>query len=254
VSPPPFHSGERAAREARIELGLGKTEPIGELLDVVEGKLGVPILIDRFDADEIAGVLLRRGGEAFVALNADHHPVRQRFTLAHEIGHLRLDHRPRVDLSADLFGGQSRDPQEIEANYFAAEFLAPRSGVVDWLDARDLRRNVDARAVVRLAFEFGVSFPTACYRLERAGVIGPQAKRRLLEETRGAGKALARQFEHLRLRDTLETFRRAGSYPRAPRQTAEYASRARDEGLIDDETYNAMVPAAASQDITAWFE
>jgi Zn-dependent peptidase ImmA (M78 family) len=252
VSAPDLHSGERAAREARLRLGLGKTEPIADLLVIVEDKLNVPVLIDRFDAEDIAGVLLRVAeGDAFVAINADHHPVRQRFTLAHEVGHILLAHQPRVERSADLFG-PTRNPQEVETNYFAAELLAPRVALLNWLEEHGARANVDARAVVRLALEFGIAFPTACYRLERAGAVSPREKKRLVEETRLLGRQLADHFEHHRLRDCLEALWRERGYPRAPRQTVAYAAQAHDEGLIDEQTYRAIVPASTAS-VADWF-
>jgi hypothetical protein len=38
----------------------------------------------------ISGLLLREGGAKLIAVNTDHHPRRQRFTIAHEVGHLQL--------------------------------------------------------------------------------------------------------------------------------------------------------------------
>lgn len=256
MSTPSLHSGERAARERRRIFGLTETQPIADLLELVEGVLDVPVLIERFEADKIAGVLLRHASsDSFVGINADHHPVRQRFTLAHELGHLHLDHQPRVELASDVFGS-STDPQEVEANYFAAELLAPRQAVTAWLEERDEIAALDAEAVARLALGFGISFPTACYRLERAGVIGATAKRRLIATLSAEGGQYARHHSQARLRDTVERLWRAGTdaYPRAPRQTTTYARQARLEGLIDRDAYLTIAGESADeQDVSSWF-
>lgn len=252
MSSPPPHSGEKAAREARRTLGLDLTQPIPDLLDVAERRFGVPVLIDCFDDHRIAGVLLHDRGDAFIAINADHAAVRQRFTLAHEIGHLHMRHQPRVEMVADLFGS-SRDPQEIEANYFAAEFLAPRAAVVAWLEEEELlERADDPSTVARLALHFGIAFPAAAYRLERAGAISRRAKKRLIEALQMAGSDLARQYAADRLMDELEAIWRERRYPRAPRQTASLAERARSAGLLTDEEFNVIVGKQPDVDFAEW--
>ncbi len=236
----PLHDGERAAQTARQALGVGETAPVSDLLVLVEEQ-SAPVLVDRFDAEEVAGVLLRHDdGEAFVAVNADHWPVRQRFTLAHELGHLRMDHVAGVDWTDDLFG-TAADRQEIAANYFAAEFLAPRAGIRAWLERNEISRaaRITVEMVMRLAFHYGVAFPTTCFRLERAGAISPGDKSRLLGELRKKPdwRALGlRQFN-----DTLQTLRDVDTYPRVPRQTVVYAEAALKAQLISKDELTAIV-------------
>jgi Zn-dependent peptidase ImmA (M78 family) len=249
---PSPHSGERRALEARREHGLASAGPL-DILEVAEEQFDVPVLVECFDNDRIAGVLLRRpGGDRFVGVNADHHTVRQRFTLAHELGHLHMGHQARVDLASDVFGTGS-SPEEVEANYFAAEFLAPRAIVRAWLEEHDLvDRAAEASTVARLALEFGIALPTACFRLERAGAIGATAKKRLLTDIRDAAQDLIRQSAPHRLTDSLHMIWRAREYPRAPRQTAVYATRAHGAGLLDDDEYRAIVPTATEIDFNDW--
>jgi Zn-dependent peptidase ImmA (M78 family) len=247
-----LHPGERAARRAREHWGLGPTEPVRDVLEVAEERQGVPVLIDHFNNDRIAGVLLSHGsGDSFVAVNADHNAVRQRFTLAHELGHLYMGHQPRVELSAELFG-PTRDPQEVEANYFAAEFLAPRAAITSWLEDRDLVAEAAAPdTAAQLALEFGIAFPTAAYRLERVGAIGPTAKQRLVQELSSQAAALVNLHASHRLRDTIQTLAEGGSYPRVPKRTLLYASEARAADLLDEDEYEAIVadqPAVNSAD------
>jgi Zn-dependent peptidase ImmA (M78 family) len=252
MSAKPLHPGERAARRAREHWGLGATEPLRDVLEVAEERQRVPVLIDHFDNDRIAGVLLRHSsGDSFVAVNADHNAVRQRFTLAHELGHLYMGHQPRVELSAELFG-RARDPQEVEANYFAAELLAPRAAITSWLEDRDLIAETTAPdTAAQLALEFGIAFSTAAYRLERVGAIGPTAKQRLVEELSSQAAALVNLHASHRLRDAIQTLAEGGNYPRVPKLTLLYASEARAADLLDENEYKAIVadqPAVNSAD------
>ncbi len=68
-----------------------------------------------------SGMQLTDGEKVTIGYNSDQHSNRQRFTIAHEIGHLVLGH---THSGAD-FNLKSRDPHEIEANQFAAELLMP---------------------------------------------------------------------------------------------------------------------------------
>ena len=249
---PSPRSGERKALEARREHGLADAGPM-DILEVAEERFDVPVLVEHFMDDRIAGVLLRRpGGDSFVGVNADHHTVRQRFTLAHEIGHLHMGHQARVDLASDVFGAGST-PEEIEANYFAAEFLTPRAIVRAWLEEHDLlARAAEASTVARLALEFGIALPTACFRLERAGALSSSAKKRLVIEVRDAAQDLIRQNAPHRLTDSLHMIWRGGEYPRAPRQTTVYAAQAHLAGLLDDDEYRAIVPTATEIDFNDW--
>lgn len=99
----------------------------------------------------------------------------QRFTAAHELGHVILDHRGSVDreiIERGPFGPSGgRDLQEIEADAFAAEFLLPR-----WLYRHHIQaqgwnlghlRNPDI--VYQLSLRMGASYDATCW-----GLLGHQ--------------------------------------------------------------------------------
>jgi Zn-dependent peptidase ImmA (M78 family) len=247
----PLHPGEKAAQDARRDLGIALTEPLRDLLDVVEDRLGLPVLIDRFGQPDVAGVLLQRGdGGLFIAVNADDEfgSPRQRFTLAHEVGHVRMNHQPRVDMATDIFD-RGRDDQEIAANYFAAEFIAPRQAVVAWLEERDLI--ADARrpeTIAKFALSLGLSFKATCYRFQRADVVSQAAAERLVDETGRRAGELARGHADYRLGDTIEALWRQKTYPHLPRETVHLASVAREAGLLDDDEYAEIVPSQPEDD------
>ena len=96
--------------------------------------LGAKVRYAPFEG-ELAGMLIRDDDStgAVIGVNSLHHPNRRRFTIAHECGHLRLhegqrayvDRSPlKVNLRDDV-SSQATDPEEIEANRFAAELLMP---------------------------------------------------------------------------------------------------------------------------------
>jgi Zn-dependent peptidase ImmA (M78 family) len=124
----------------------------------------------------MSGVLFRSDtGETVIGVNDSHSPTRQRFTIAHELGHFRL-HPDTLYLD----GFVRRDDQsslavsrhEIEANAFAAELLMPREQVLEELNA-SLQRQPDAdpgKLVRRLARMFDVSEQAMEFRLLNLGV------------------------------------------------------------------------------------
>ena len=87
------------------------------------------------------GILFRDGDHHVIGVNSAHPPVRQRFTIAHELGHralhpgreLILDVPVRVNLR-DKTSSMASDIEEIEANAFAAALLMPQQMIRDQLN------------------------------------------------------------------------------------------------------------------------
>lgn len=89
--------------------------------------------------DELSGMIYIQDGQPIIGVNALHHPNRQRFTIAHEIGHLVMhSHLLTGEVHVDKefrMGVLNRDGKatlgsdliEIQANRFAAALLAPRA-------------------------------------------------------------------------------------------------------------------------------
>src|SRR5437870_13508129 len=59
-------------------------------------KLGLEIESQKFADKEFSGILIREGRRAVVGVNASHAPTRQRFSIAHEIGHYLLHEGDRI--------------------------------------------------------------------------------------------------------------------------------------------------------------
>jgi Zn-dependent peptidase ImmA (M78 family)/transcriptional regulator with XRE-family HTH domain len=115
---------ETIAEQERHRLQLG-IEPIADLTTVVE-EAGLRVIGADLPENDLDGaILFVAEHEAAVALiNRAKLSLRQRFTLAHEYGHLLL-HRNRAEIwERDLF--RANTPEERQANAFAAAFLMPK--------------------------------------------------------------------------------------------------------------------------------
>lgn len=73
--------------------------------------------------DEISGLQATYKGTSFIRYNTRHSTKRNRFTVAHELGHAVLGHT----VSCQRNHLSSTNQLEIEANQFAAELLCPLS-------------------------------------------------------------------------------------------------------------------------------
>ena len=140
--------------------------------------LGLKI-IERPLEDEYSGYLTVK--EKNIVVNSAHSPARQRFTIAHEIGHFQL-HCQQADtpmfvdqtvyFRAPQFSDEAR-AREREANYFAAELLMPEEWLAKYLDAHPMNASAYSREVRELADEFKVSKQTMEFRLRDLGFVLP---------------------------------------------------------------------------------
>ena len=146
------------------------------LEDIARGE-GVQIIRQRFQGSE-SGFALRQDGRKIIGVNASTSPRRQRFTIAHELGHLHI-HDTRaltVDNSVRVYqrnglSSMATDDDEIEANAFAAALLMPREHVIKEVEALYARALEREQLVAQLARRFNVSAEAMGYRLINLGVI-----------------------------------------------------------------------------------
>ncbi|MDI9335141.1 MAG: ImmA/IrrE family metallo-endopeptidase [Cytophagales bacterium] len=107
-----------------------------------------------------------QGAPALIRYNSTHSLVRQRFTLAHELGHHALGHGLSYrDDSRAAFSTQNYDPAEVGANRFAAELLMPHTAI-EYAMTKLLPLTIE-----NLAQTFQVSEVAMRFRLEKLGVI-----------------------------------------------------------------------------------
>jgi len=134
-------------------------------------RLGMTVLFEDYWrepglSDDLSGRACHEGERPVIGCSAGDHELRQRFTLAHEIGHHMLGHTANGQVFRDTtknfnMNGQR---QEVEANAFAAELLMPEKMV------RHFVLNQNVRDLHRLADLFNVSQPAMSYRLRNLGI------------------------------------------------------------------------------------
>lgn len=132
--------------------------------------LGAQVIAGDFN-NEISGVLVRRNKEIIIGFAKEQAKTRQRFTIAHEIGHLLLheaeevhvDKEYRVKLRSQK-SSLAVDVDEIEANSFAAELLMPEAFIRRHVQKLSIDFD-DASQVDALAKIYQVSSQAMTFRL-----------------------------------------------------------------------------------------
>lgn len=153
-------------------LGL-KAPPVP--VDRLAKVLGVRIEYTPFD-DELSGMAFIRDGKPVIGVNSNHHPNRQRFTIAHELAHVVL-HRTKLEATVlidkgrnfiprDSISAEGIDPLEKQANAFASELLMP-DRLVRQVLAESSRDIQDDDYLIGMANRFRVSLAALQFRLGR---------------------------------------------------------------------------------------
>ena len=173
---------ERTALELLRQAGA-LSAPVD--LDKVASVLGAKVHQETLE-DEVSGVLIVKGSEKHVLVNAAHHQNRQRFTVGHELGHLVLhdgqgdrliiDKQIRVyqrvgEATSGVYnapGSMTKPYEEREANMFAAALLMPEPLVQHAALEHDLGDELD---IASMAKTFGVSEQAMFIRLQQLQVV-----------------------------------------------------------------------------------
>ena len=206
---------EGIAEKLREAWSLG-FDPIENMADVLEFRgirVGSIEGSPKFDAltflinDNVPVIAVKQG------VTGD----RERFSMAHELGHLVLDPGPDVDA-------------EAAATRFAEAFLVPRSMVL--LELGPPRHTLSLRELSFLKCKYGLSMRAWIYRASHVGIIDAAAARRL-----------HMQFAHNRW-----TVKEPGDQVAfdEPRRLRSLAMRALAEGVVSreraEELYGADLP------------
>jgi Zn-dependent peptidase ImmA (M78 family) len=161
--------GRVAAEQFRQEHGLGY-QPLGDLVTVVEQATGIDVAVLDVGPDE-HGMTMRDSvtHAVFIAVAMTHYPMRQRSTLAHELGHVVFG--DWADWEESEQGG--RTPKEVRADTFARHLLAPIDGIREFVSQRPAQ---DLSALSAVVQRFLVSPGIAAISLRQAGYISDATK------------------------------------------------------------------------------
>lgn len=128
---------------------------------------GISVQSDKtFSKKELSGELtVRKGNIITIKYNPTDSLKRQRFTIAHELGHYFLGHGNAFRDPKENFSMSHYDYREVSANKFAAEILMPEAAVNVLIKQRKIRD------VAELARLFDVSISAMEYRLKNLGFL-----------------------------------------------------------------------------------
>ena len=157
-----------AARSLRDHWSLG-SDPIPNLAELLEEQ-GIKVLaIDLTNIDGLTARVRRAGKDAVpvIVVNRKDWGERQRFTLAHELGHLVMEVAARVD-------------EEKAAHRFAGAFLMPADAL--WAEIGKHRTSIGWGELFELKQLFGTSVQAITYRCKDLGIFSETLFRRLFND------------------------------------------------------------------------
>lgn len=187
MSPKPVGRKRAEARAAELLASSGVTTPPVPVAEITAAQ-GLEVVYESLPPDTSSVLIREPSGRHLIGVNAFHSSTRQRFSLAHELGHalLHFAHDPPSDAEAvvdrplevlfrDGVAGQGTNRVEIDANAFAAALLMPEEMVKGRLRRRweqEPTRSVEL-TISDLADDFDVSPQAMRYRLVNLGLADP---------------------------------------------------------------------------------
>ena len=180
--------------EARAKRGEGRIDVFGMLVDQ-----DIPVMFRPLK--NLLGAYIDDPDQGVIVTTQRPLPV-QRFTAAHELGHVTLGHEASFDeeeiLMRALFITNARyDPREIEANAFATELLTPQWLIVEHMNRQGWKREnlTDPVVAYQLALRMGSSYSATCYALaECKGIDRPACERLLKVKPKAIKQSLVKPY------------------------------------------------------------
>ena len=171
-------SREECEKAARCVLSRESVDRWPVKVDRIAKRAGIKVQYSPLD-NELSGMAFYKDDFAVIGVNARHHVRRQRFTIAHEIGHFELHNDVlRKGMHIDkVITMLNRDPRsaagtismEIQANQFAAELIMPKALVLLYMDEKgfDYGCVPDDEVMESMARAFNVSTTAMTYRIAK---------------------------------------------------------------------------------------
>ena len=168
----PHEQGERLAGALRSRLGISTADlpvEISPFATYIEDKLNIDVAIEPLTLG-LDGLAVGRANFQLIMVSSSIPATRQRYTLAHELGHLlagdgrKIDGR-KVQVDENIMGGKS--PAETRANAFAAAFLMPAEAL---RAAYGGYTGITQQFIADLLGRYRVSLDALAYRLHNVGI------------------------------------------------------------------------------------
>lgn len=146
------------------QLGLN---PLPDLIDLLESKGILVIISQEEQADKFDGLMAHIDDQPVIVISNCWPGCRQRFTLAHELGHLILHGLLPEDID-----------EEKACNRFASAFLLPAHEVFQHLGKK--RSYIEFQELYLLKHEYGLSMQACLYRISDLGVISKSKQQQII--------------------------------------------------------------------------
>jgi Zn-dependent peptidase ImmA (M78 family)/lambda repressor-like predicted transcriptional regulator len=174
----PHQQGEVLAERLRSQAGLDDADLPADLALLaadVESRFAVDVAIEPL-ARGLDGLAVTRGDYSLILVSSSVAAHRQRYTIAHELGHIMAgDHDEVVDENINF----SPSPAETCANAFAAAFLMPTGALRTAIGSQPA---VSEEFVAELLARYRVSLDAVAFRLHNLNLVnasGRDAVRRM---------------------------------------------------------------------------
>lgn len=138
----------------------------------IANKTGIKVYTASNMPKELSGIIQKdkQNNNVIIIVNGNHDERRQRFTIAHELGHYfnTEDFDGQIDDSTDILiynSDNKSSPIEVEVNKFAAELLMPQAAIKYMLATKDIK------TLSEFADIFNVSPSAMNIRLINMGII-----------------------------------------------------------------------------------
>ena len=156
---------EKIADELRNVWELGN-QPINSVIDVLENHGILVIITDVDTTSKFDGLQASLSDVPIIVISSSWPGDRQRFTLAHELGHLILEGllSPSLD-------------EEKACNRFAGAFILPENTLRKSLGVK--RNNLEVQELYLLKMDFGLSMMACIYRAADLNIINDSKRKDL---------------------------------------------------------------------------
>ena len=154
-----YIDAEKAADSFRRHYNLSINQPISNLIDILEN-IGILIIEienknNMFDGFDGLSEIINNRPVIIIKNISD--GARQRFTIAHELGHLLLEIK------------DSNIDEEKLCNAFASSLLMPKEAVIN--EFGSIRKNLSFYELISFKKEYKVSIAAIIYRLKELNII-----------------------------------------------------------------------------------
>ncbi len=159
---------EKAANDFRNYIKISNKQPISDLINILENLLIIIIQIknpdNRFDDfDGLSEIV--NNIPVIILLDGIKDGARQRFTIAHELGHLVLN-----------INSNELDEEKL-CNRFASALLMPKEAIINEFGYS--RKNINFFELTAFKSEYKVSYAATIYRLKDLNIISEYLYKKL---------------------------------------------------------------------------